>query len=242
MRVSEGMSRPGAARRFAVSLRRGALVALALLFPGPPAEAEPAFWIVPFGGVSWHAMADINRDIDGLREVTGVEMDHIGGGTSLGIQADLAFSPDDRYIFSYERLATGSEQSSRYGPLEYDLSADVYLFGYEHSHPFNSSLRVGVGGLMGVLVAKGGVDLSIPEHGNRDFAFSGRAFVMEARLSGALSLHRRLETITWVSYRYATIEPFTINGFTVYNNDRSEMKMDYSGPLWRLALRLKVFG
>jgi len=101
MRVSEGMSRPGAARRFAVSLRRGALVALALLFPGPPAEAEPAFWIVPFGGVSWHAMADINRDIDGLREVTGVEMDHIGGGTSLGIQADLAFSPDDRYIFSY---------------------------------------------------------------------------------------------------------------------------------------------
>lgn len=202
--------------------RRLAVLALAAaLSAGSPAHARGRAGLEAYGGLSRHAMGDMNDTLRSFNREFGTSLDPIHGGPSWGVA--LRMWPNENLLLrlGYEGLNAQSEDTG----VRFDVGAQAVTLGATYFFPTTRIVRYGVGLAFGPYFVHGRLAASRSFLATSGKGFGGRV-VGEAilPLRGPCSLNGML------GYRWGSVRRLKFGEAT------SDIEADYSGVLVRVAL------
>ncbi len=222
------------------------LLALALTLPRP-AEARVRTWVGVDGALATYAMRDVNREIRAINDIYSengapIDMDQIKGGSSFGGRLGVDLPGGLVLGLGYERLAAASDKNQIGIGVKYDYPATTLRGFAEYGLPGVTALRLGVAA--GGVSENGTLEIRPPYGGFESLKLTGSGPLFEAYMSGDAWVFSRLGLSGSFGYRRAVVgEVKGESGGvkeTLYNEDGSKFRTDYSGVFARLGVKLAV--
>lgn len=214
------------------------LLAVALSSSGSAVAANLKPWVGVGGSLGRYSMGDVNRDLEDLNaELKGTPLHlwPIGVGPGCGMSAGVDIGPSFSFGIGYDRVfASSGAADSMDGYLQVRLPANAFRGMVEYAFPRRGRLGARLGVAVGKLMVTGQMV------GDSAFEVRGGAPYYEAYLGGDWWGQPRCGLVATVGYRYARVNEVKIAGQVERNPDGSKYRLDYSGALLRLGLKIPL--
>ena len=213
------------------------LVAVALSVPATAPATTLKPWVGFNGSLGKYSMGDLNRDLDAMNvELIGTPLHlwPIGSGPGCGMSAGVGFGPSFSLGVGYDRVFASSGVVNPTTYVKARVPANAFRGTVEYAFPRRGPLGAYVGAAAGKLMVIGQFV------GRSALDLRGSAPLVEVYLGGDWWGQPRCGLFATVGYRSARVKEVKTRGQVELNPDGSKYRLDYSGSLMRLGLKIPL--
>lgn len=213
------------------------LVAVALSIPATAPAVTLKPWIGFDGSMGKYSMGDMNQELETLNTDligTRLRLWPIGGGPGCGVSAGVDVGRSYSLGIGYDRVFASSGVDDYLAYFKSRLPANAFRGAVEYAFPRKGPLGAHLGAAAGRLLVTGQFA------GNSALDVRGSAPLYEVYLGGDWWGQPRCGLFATVGYRSARVKAVKINNHVALNPDSSSFRLDYSGTLLRLGLKIPL--
>lgn len=213
------------------------LLTLALSIPVTTSAVTLKPWVGFEGSVGRYTMGDVNRTLSALNvDLVGTPLRlwPIEGGPGCGLSAGLDLGRGFSLGAGYDRVFASSGAADATHFAKFRLPGNAIRGLAEYAFPRKGPLGAHVGGAAGKLMVTGEI--------TDEFAHEvrGTAPLYEVYLGGDWWGQPRCGLFATLGYRSARVKEVKIDGVVALNPDGSKYRLDYSGMMLRLGLKVPL--
>ena len=213
------------------------LLAVSLSIPAPTHATSLRPWVGLGGSHGRYSMGDVNRDLDELNtelKQTSLHLAPITDGPGCGASAGVDLGKSLSLGIGYDRLFASSGVADATTYFRYRVPAHELRGMVEYAFPRRGPMGARVG------VAAGQMRVTGHIVGDNVVEVRGTAPLFEAYLGGDWWGQPRCGLTATAGYRYARVDEVTIGGKVAVKPDGANYRLDYSGILLRLGLKIPL--
>lgn len=200
-------------------------------------------WISGNFGGSFYAMKDVNDDISNINALlagSGLSMEEITKGPSLGLAIGIDLLNGFGLGIGYDRLPASSDVSDASGSIEYNMPANLVRAFGRYSFSNTGRTRGFVEASVGRITTVGDVSLSVSGSGSDSRDLEGSGLAIEGCLGGEHWATPQFALTGSAGFRRAKSSNVTVGNTPVYSASGDDYTVDYSGLFVRLGFKVAL--
>ncbi len=213
------------------------LLAVALSVPVPAAATTLRPWVGLSGSLGRYSLDDVNRSLEAQNQGANATLWPIDNGPAWGAGAGLDLWGGLSIGAGYERWYASSGVKTATRRYDLQLPANVLRAVAEYALPTRGALGAHLGVAAGSVSTSGSRLIGVASQD-----VSAKASLFEPYFGADWWGQRRCGVYATLGYRTAKATEVKIGGVVARNPDGSQLRLDYSGLVFRIGLKVPLGG